>query len=198
MLTLRETTYALFGAWRLAHFDLQGTVYFNRSREGALRSFWVAAILLPAYAVLVLLRLADQPVTVGWPALILIHGLGYVVAWTAFPVAMLWVARLLDRDEEYFGYLAMYNWTQVLAMVPVLAINALRAGGLMPAPALEIFGLAVDLAVLAYAWFIARAGLRIGPFGAIGVVALDILLSELVWEISDTLAAGGVTAGPFG
>ena len=76
MLTLRETSYALFGAWRLAHFDLQGTVYFDRSRQGALRSFWVAAILVPPYAVLVLLHLAEQPIAVSWPALIVIHTLG--------------------------------------------------------------------------------------------------------------------------
>jgi hypothetical protein len=194
VLTLREASYALFGAWRLAHFDLQGTIYFDRSREGALRSFWVAAILLPPYVVLVLLHLADRQVTVGWPALILIHSLGYVIAWTAFPVAMSWVSRLLDREQEFFGYLAMYNWTQVLTIIPVLAVTAMRTGNLLPEPVLSFLGLAVDLAVLAYAWFIARAGLRIGPFSAIGVVALDILLSELIWEISDSLVVGGVTS----
>ena len=194
MLTLRETSYALFGAWRLAHFDLQGTVYFDRSREGALRSFWVAAILLPPYTVLVLLHLSERPVAVSWPALLLIHTLGYVIAWTAFPVAMSWVSRVLDRNQEFFGFLTMYNWAQVLTIVPVLAVSAMRVGNMLPEPVLELLGVAVDLAILAYGWFIARAGLRIGPFSAIGVVALDILLSELTWEISDSLIAGGLVS----
>ena len=194
MLTLRETSYALFGAWRLAHFDLQGTVYFDRSREGALRSFWVAAILLPPYTVLVLLHLSERPVAVSWPALLLIHTLGYVIAWTAFPVAMSWVSRVLDRNQEFFGFLTMYNWAQVLTIVPVLAVSAMRVGNMLPEPVLELLGVAVDLAILAYGWFIARAGLRIGPFSAIGVVALDILLSELTWEISDLLIAGGLVS----
>lgn len=194
MLTLRETSYALFGAWRLAHFDLQGTVYFDRSREGALRSFWVAAILLPPYTVLVLLHLSERPVAVSWPALLLIHTLGYVIAWTAFPVAMSWVSRVLDRNQEFFGFLTMYNWAQVLTIVPVLAVSAMRVGNMLPEPVLELLGVAVDLAILAYGWFIARAGLRIGPFSAIGVVALDILLSELTWEIGDSLIAGGLVS----
>lgn len=194
MLTLRETSYALFGAWRLAHFDLQGTVYFDRSREGALRSFWVAAILLPPYTVLVLLHLSERPVAVSWPALLLIHTLGYVIAWTAFPVAMSWVSRVLDRNQEFFGFLTMYNWAQVLTIVPVLAVSAMRVGNMLPEPVLELLGVVVDLAILAYGWFIARAGLRIGPFSAIGVVALDILLSELTWEISNSLIAGGLVS----
>ena len=194
MLTLRETSYALFGAWRLAHFDLQGTVYFDRSREGALRSFWVAAILVPPYAVLVLLHLAEQPIAVSWPALIVIHTLGYVIAWTAFPVAMSWVSRVLDRDQEFFGYLAMYNWAQVLTIVPVLAITAMRVGNTLPQSVMELLGLTVDLGILVYGWFIARAGLRIGPFSAIGIVALDVLLSQLIWEITDSVAAGGLAS----
>ncbi len=193
MLSLRETAYALFGAWRLAHFDLQGTAYFDRSREGALRSFWAAAILLPTHPLLILLHLAGRPVAVGWPALILVYAIIYVVLWTAYPVAMVWVARALDREEEYFGYLAMYNWSQVLAMVVVLPMAALRAGRLVPDPALNFLGLAVDLAVLAYVWFIAKAGLRIGAFAAIGVVTLDLVLSYLVWSIGDQLVVGGAS-----
>jgi len=36
--------------------------------------------------------------------------------------------------------------------------------------------------------------LRIGPFSAIGIVALDVLLSQLIWEITDSVAAGGLAS----
>ncbi len=193
MLTLRETSYALFGAWRLAHLDPQGAVYFDRTAGGALRSFWAAAILLPAFAVLTLLHLADNPPALVWPWLVLIHGIGYVVGWTAFPVAMIWIARLMDREEEYFGYVAMYNWSQVLIMVVVLPMAALRSGALLPEPFLSALGLAVDLAMMAYLWFVARAGLGIGPFAAVGVVITDLILSILIWDICDSLSGVGST-----
>ena len=190
MLTLREISYALFGAWRLAHFDHQGTAYFDHSREGALRSFWAAAILLPAYVILVLLHLAEMPVAIGWPALILFYSLQYTVAWTAFPAAMSSIARMLDREKEFFGWLAMYNWSQVLAMIVVLPMQAVASSSLSGNPVLPLVGILVDLALLAYAWFIARAGLKIGGFAAAGVVLLDVVLSELIWEIGDLVAAG--------
>ncbi len=192
MLTLREASYALFGAWRLAHFDAQGAAYFDRSPQGALRSFWAAGLLLPAYAVLVLLHLSDRPPALGASGVILAHGIGYLVGWTAFPVAMIWIARLLDREEEYFGFLAMYNWSQTLVVLAVLPIAALRSSQALPAPATDLIGLLVDVAVMAYLWFIARAGLRVGPFAAVGLVVADLAISALVWGAIDSLV--GVAA----
>jgi hypothetical protein len=187
MLTMRETTYALFGAWRLAHFDLQGTAYFEGTAAAALRSFWVALILLPAHVVLVLLRLVDRPVAVdGW-TVFMVEALAYVVGWTAFPVAMHWVARLLDREREYFAFIAMSNWSAVLQMLLFLPVTALTAGRMLPVPVLHVINLAMMLALLAYAWFVARAGLRIGGFAAAGVVALDLVLSLLIGDVSDAL-----------
>ena len=191
MLSLREASYALFGAWRLAHFDLQGTAYFDRSPQGALRSFWVAAILLPAYAVMVLLHLIERPPALGPAALVLVHGIAYLVGWTAYPVAVLWLARLLDREAERFGYIAMYNWSQLLVMVIVLPISALRVGQMLPEGLTGLLELTVNLAVMAYLWFIARAGLRVGPLAAVGLVAVDITISMMVLSIADHLSAGG-------
>jgi hypothetical protein len=191
VLTLREASYALFGAWRLAHFDVQGAAYFDRSPDGALRSFWAAAILLPAYAVMVLMYLADHPPALGWTGLIFVYGLEYVLRWTAFPVAMIWLTRLLDCEARYFGWLAMYNWSQVLATLAILPLSAVISGGLLPEPVLYLLGPAVYIALFAYLWFIARAGLGIGPLSAIGVVLTDLTLSELIGSIANHISGGG-------
>jgi hypothetical protein len=191
VLTLREASYALFGAWRLAHFDVQGAAYFDRSPEGALRSFWVAAILLPAYAVMVLMYLADHPPALGWAGLTFVYGLEYVLRWVAFPVTMIWLTRLLDCEARYFGWLAMYNWSQVLATLAVLPLSAVISGGLLPEPVLFLLGPIVYIALFAYLWFIARAGLGIGPLSAIGVVLTDLTLSELIGSIANHMAQGG-------
>jgi hypothetical protein len=44
---------------------------------------------------------------------------------------------------------------------------------------------------MAYLWFIARAGLRLGPFAAMGLVAVDLTLSMIILGITDHLAVGG-------
>jgi hypothetical protein len=190
VLSLREASYALFGAWRLAHFDVQGTAYFDRSAEGALRSFWAAAILLPADAVMVLLHLSEVPPRIGLFGLILVYGSWYAFSWTAFPVAMIWLARLLDREEEYLGWLSMYNWSRVIGTLLVLPVSVLVYGELLPQFVTEIIVLATHLALLAYAWFIDRTALRIGAFGALGLVLIDLTISLLLLSISDQLAAG--------
>ena len=121
----------------------------------------------------------------------LVYGVAYAVGWTAFPVVMLWLARLLDREEDYFGYIAMYNWSQLLITVVTLPMAAIRSGQLLPAALIGFFGLLVEFAMLAYLWFIVRAGLRIGPAAAIGVVLTDLTLSVLIWSVADHLAGGG-------
>ena len=79
---------------------------------------------------------------------------------------MAFIAGVLDREEEFFGWLAMYNWSQVVAMIVVLPMQAILVSGVFDLPVLPLVGVLVDLAVLAYAWFIARTGLRIGGFAA--------------------------------
>lgn len=191
MLSLREASYALFGAWRLAHFDLQGTTYFDRSPRGALRSFWVAAILLPAYVIMVLLHLIERPAAIAPAALVLVHGVAYLIGWTAYQVTVLWLARFMDREAEGFGYIAMYNWSQLLIMLMVLPVSALRVGQMLPEGLTGLLELLVNLAVIAYLWFIARAGLQVGPFAAMGLVAVDLTLSMIILGITDHLALGG-------
>ncbi|HVG82583.1 MAG TPA: hypothetical protein VNB28_09910 [Methylomirabilota bacterium] len=191
MLSLREASYALFGAWRLAHFDLQGTTYFDRSPRGALRSFWVAAILLPAYVIMVLLHLIERPAAIAPAALVLVHGVAYLIGWTAYQVTVLWLARFMDREAECFGYIAMYNWSQLLIMLIVLPVSALRVGQMLPEGLTGLLELLVNLAVIAYLWFIARAGLQVGPFAAMGLVAVDLTLSMIILGITDHLALGG-------
>jgi hypothetical protein len=146
---------------------------------------------MPAYAVMVLMHLADTPPALGWMGLLSVHGIAYLIGWTAFPVAMLWLSRLLDRGAEFPGYIAMYNWSQVLITVVVLPMAAVRSGRLLPEPLIGFLGVIVDLAMMAYLWFIARAGLRVAPIAAMAVVLTDLAISVVIWSAADHLSAGG-------
>ena len=184
-LTARETVYSIFGAYRLAMLDKTGLNYIDRSPEGAIRSFNAALIVLPAYAVLVVLRLWDVLPDVSLLRFITVEGLAYVISWSAFPLVMFYISGLLDRSERYFDFLSAYNWSAVIQMGVYLPVVALADSGLMPAGVDEGLVLAVTMLVLMYQWFIARTTLDINGGSAAGVVLLDMILAVFITGVSD-------------
>jgi hypothetical protein len=184
-LTARETVYSIFGAYRLAMLDKSGLSYLDRSPEGAIRSFHAALIVLPAYAVLVVLRLWDVLPEVSLLRFITVEGLAYVISWTAFPLAMFHIAGLLDRSARYFDFLSAYNWSSVIQMGLYLPVVALADSGLMPEGLGEGLVLVVTMLVLMYQWFIARTTLDINGGSAAGVVLLDMILAVFITGTAD-------------
>ena len=184
-LTARETVYSIFGAYRLAMLDKTGLSYLDRSPEGAIRSFNAALIVLPAYAVLVVLRLWDVLPDVSLLRFITVEGLAYVISWSAFPLVMFYISGLLDRSERYFDFLSAYNWSSVIQMGLYLPVVAIADSGLMPEGVGEGLVLAVTMLVLMYQWFIARTTLDINGGSAAGVVLLDMILAVFITGVSD-------------
>ena len=78
----------LTGAWRLARLDPGGLRYFEATPEGFWQSFQAAIIAAPIYALLVLLRVDEHPLSDDMFRALLIEGIGYVISWTAFPLAV--------------------------------------------------------------------------------------------------------------
>lgn len=183
MVSAHEASQAIYGAWRLARLDPSGLDYFENTVEAFWRSFWAAAIALPAYALLLLIRLADAPITAGPLTVVLVEAIGYVAGWTAFPLAMFYVTRMFDRGDRYCRYVAAYNWAVVLQVTLLLVITALGATGVPPDPLTKLLSLAGMLAILTYQWFIARAALDATTGGAAAIVMLDLVLGVMlnVW-----------------
>jgi hypothetical protein len=184
-LTARETVYSIFGAYRLAMLDKSGLSYLDRSPEGAIRSFYAALIVLPAYVVLVVLRLWDVLPEVSLLRFVTVEGLAYVISWTAFPLVMFHIAGLLDRSARYFDFLSAYNWSSVIQMGLYLPVVALADSGLMPEGLGEGLVLVVTMLVLMYQWFIARTTLDINGGSAAGVVLLDMILAVFITGTAD-------------
>jgi len=185
MPTLREMAYSLFGAYRLALMDASGLDYFDRSSAGALRSFFAAVVVLPAYVLLVLLRLGDDEITAPLPTLLLIEGIAYVISWTAYALIMDEMSRFLDRGDRYPAFLSAYNWSSVLQMGVYLPAIALSESGLLPAGVGETVVFAATLIVLGYQWFITQVALDLPGFTAAGLVMLDLILSVFISGAAD-------------
>ena len=196
LVSAREASYAIYGAWRLARLDASGVQFFGNTVEAFWRSFWAAAIALPPYALMLLMRLADSPVSIRPFTAALVEVIAYIAGWTAFPLAMFYVARMFDRGTVYLRYIAAYNWSVVLQVALLLGVTALAASGLLPQAAGALLSLAATLAILTYQWFIARAALNATIGGAVAIVALDLMLGIAINGWANRIVMAGAAVAP--
>lgn len=180
MLSAREAATSLYGAYRLARFDTRGMTYFETSLAGFWRSFYAAVIVAPFYAVLLVMRHAADTTGVGAVRFASVEAIAYVIAWVAFPLAMVPLARVLDREERYLGYIVAYNWASVLQNGVYLPLVMLGVAGTISAETAQALGLTAISLILVYTWFITKVALTVGAGTAAALVALSLVLSILV------------------
>jgi hypothetical protein len=192
MVTLREATHALYGAWRLACRDPGAMAWFDRSREGCIRSFWSAAICYPGFVALLLLRLTPaQTQNAGVPEIVLIESIGYVIGWTAYPLAALAIGRRIATEEKALGFITAYNWSQVLQTLLLLPVAVVGALDILPDYTVAFADTVAYLAILIYEWFIARISLEKGALPALSLVLLDVVLGAFLSELTQSLYGAG-------
>jgi hypothetical protein len=177
----QEVLNGLFGAYRLAWFDASGMAHFNLSVEGFWRSFFAAVLVAPAYAILVGRQLSAEAEDFNLALVVLTEGIGYVLAWCAFPLAAIVLTRLLGLDRNYVALIVAVNWSAVLQTGAFLAV--LLLGALVPHGLGTLLVTLTTLAILVYQWFVIRTALQ-----TTGGVALMFLLVDLV--ITTTINAG--------
>ena len=209
MVSNREIACSVFGVWRLARLDPGGLQYLDTSAEGALRSFWAAAFILPAYLLMVVIQFGDQLAATSALRFFLVEGIAYVVGWTAFPLVMHGLTRLFERATErqrpaivvsasggarmqegvlslmrFTAWLSAYNWSalvQISVYLPVLLISEL---GILPEALGEGLEFAATILLLAYQWYIARTALKIAGTLAAGLVLLDVFITLFVSSLA--------------
>ncbi|MEX2202016.1 MAG: hypothetical protein WD711_11515 [Dongiaceae bacterium] len=178
MLTGSEIVRSVYGMVRLARLDPIGFEWLDRSADGFWRSFRLAVLLLPAFALHVYYDLSDIEIAASLPRILAVEGIYYVIAWTAFPVFVHPIAVALGREQRYVGYIVAVNWSQVIQyglLIPVETLLFLGNGG-----GIGIFlGIVVFFALVFYLWFIAKTALDIPGTTAAGIVVLDILISQV-------------------
>lgn len=184
--SLRDVSHGMYGAWRLARLDPSAMVWFDRSSDGVWRSFWAAAIVYPAFIMLVALQVNPEQWLASGPFhILLVESIGYVVSWTAFPLVILAFCRWLERDEQSLDFIIAYNWSQVLQTA--LASGAVLAARLLPPVPAAVLSLVTVVAQLGYEWFIARTALEAGGVAATVVVLIDVVLGEIVNQVCQGL-----------
>jgi hypothetical protein len=179
MITAGELARALFGLKLLLRFDGRAWGVFERTPRGFLTSFTAAAVIAPLHFLHTFVIYDAGATTLGPVAYAVVKVLSYVISWTLFPFAMIYLTRLLDRESRYFWHIVPYNWFQLAVGLPLYAIALLADAQALPEQAFALANLAAMVAVAIYATFIAAVGLRLPVGTAMSLVVLDFVLAFL-------------------
>jgi hypothetical protein len=187
MVTAREVSTALYGAYRLARLDRGGMAYFDTSLAGFWKSFHAAVIIAPFYGALLLLRLGSGEVTTNPLQYLLVESIQYVILWVAFPLVMVAVCDLLDRRKNYIPFVVAYNWASIPQNALFLPISFLAQAGVLSQGAGDSLQFVVLALVLVYTWFITRTALDIPSFTAVSLVIMELLLAMFIGVFATSL-----------
>jgi branched-subunit amino acid transport protein AzlD len=183
-----EVRLALVGALRLAKGDRGGLSCFDRSLDGFWRSFRAAVIAYPLYLMLLMMRvtIAEWERSGGF-YIIGVETIAYVVAWVAFPLAMLTVTRWINRSHRFFDFMVPYNWSQLPQSALFVLVGLQAESQAVSAQPAQVIEIAAAIAVLAYEWFVARVALETTAAAAALVVFVDLVLGVLISHVASSL-----------
>ena len=169
-----------------AGLDLMGAA----SRAGWIASFVIPALLLaPAYGWMTMRRFADVEFEPEFVPTFTIEAIGYVIGWTAFPVLSHAICQRIGKPVDWFGYVAAYNWANVLQIafyVPAALLGTFD--GVPPLP-LFLVGVVAVTAAIALHFRVARVVLEIAPVQALMLVAVDLAVGQIISRLVDRLHA---------
>jgi hypothetical protein len=183
MISAREAAFALSGALRLARMDPGGLDHFDTTVAGYWRSFYAAVVVLPAYILLMVFYAVLSPVDAGPVRWVVVEAIAYVIEWTAYPLAMVTIARGLRCSDNYIRYIVAHNWANVLGVVLFMPVAGLAA--INPA----LFGLVymAMIAVFVYQWYVARTALEISGQEAAMLMIFNLVLSFFINAVAGTM-----------
>jgi hypothetical protein len=188
MITSAEIRRSLEAAWLLFLNRADAMRRFDISVEGFWRSFQAILLILPIYALTVIVDerqlLTDSVAEPDFSEPLFLAGraLALGIDWVAFPIIFAAVAPMLGLARAYAGYIVARNWAAVIAAVPFGAIALLTILGLLGKEFAAVLSLIAIGVVLRYNFVVARTALGVTAGPAIALVAADFVLSLVIAE----------------
>jgi hypothetical protein len=148
----------------------------------AARSFWAAALCLPAF---ICLQLIDQS-QAGQPPFAA-HGfalqlLGYAIGWTGFALVSHGIAAGMGRAAAWPRFIAAWNWCNVVQYLLLVAASLPPLLGL-PALIGDTAWLVTSGWALWLEWYATRLALGVTGLQAFGLVALDEAMGVVILAV---------------
>lgn len=152
---IRHVAISLAAAFRLALLDRHGVIYFENDESAFWRSFLAAVLAAPNY---VLLAMYDAPGAMDG-RFFAIETISYMIGWVIFPLVMLAYTEATDCADQYFRFIAAWNWGLVLQFLLFLAVQI--ATSHLPTAASFLLWFLATLAAFFYQAFIAHVALEV-------------------------------------
>lgn len=209
---------AVAGALALARFDRKGMEHFDLSYDGFWRSFLAVLLTLPvaiATAVLwpaALERLAEvdpqyasaaKSVPRNMAGFAVTKMVSFVAGWVFFPLAMIWIARMLNLGSRYVPLVVAFNWSRIVTGYALIVPLVLFGTGLAGAEFFALLQLAVYAYIGAYRWFVIRCSTGVPGmtafglmlFSFLGTILVEAVVSQVYWlfEPGTAVTADGNT-----
>ena len=176
-----EASRSLSGAWGLLRRDPAAPTAFNATLDGVWRSFFAAVLLLPLHlAYLAIAGAGGGEGATRW----IVNFLIYVIGWAAWPLIAYYMTRLMDCGGRLLGYIAAYNWSQLLTGPFLVGLDVLGRVAL-PQGLSAFLVFAGVFAVLFYEYLIARQMLGVAANKAIVLVLTSFLLGLMLRDTAD-------------
>ena len=170
----------LSGAVRLVKLDTQGFDYFGDTAADFWRSFLAAALVAPLFLLYLVIRYVESDTDGSFPVYIAAQILAYVITWLAFPLVILYLAPVLQKEDKAVRYLVAYNWLSVIQNGVYLPVVMLGITGTFAQDLSNFLAMIALIWVLGITLFVTRKALEVPLGTAAGIVVMDLLLGVLV------------------
>ncbi len=177
-----DVSRALHGVWRIALLDGKAEGFFDNTPAGASRSFVMALVVLPLFALQSYLDFGAAPRSGPWEYAVVL-AVSYVILWTAWPVVMASLAPVLGCSGRYCLYIAASNWFVLAEFVLLFPLTVLEGLSALSATALLEAQQTIQIVLMLYEWFVAKNTLAVSAATAATLVLIHFLLTVLLAQV---------------
>lgn len=174
---------AVQGAFLLLKNDERGMQAFELSLEGFVRSFLAVLIVLPLYALVVLIQAADLGPELA-PTPLSVRLWSYALQWLAFVLTAMLLAKVMGREGQFVPYVIAANWASVVQIAIVLGVVLLTT--LLPPAMTGLVLVLMTLGLLVYDYRVVRIAFGAEGFDGMAVVGIQFMVSLLVQRLATT------------
>ncbi|USG61751.1 hypothetical protein NBZ79_02030 [Sneathiella marina] len=178
MVSIKEITSSLYGAYRLARMDPDALQYFNISASGFYRSFAAVFLALPFFLIENAIDYKKLETATSFVPFLILLGIALAVSWMSYLIAAGFFARLLDFFQQFTVFVIVYNWSQLAIVIVWLPLSVLSTGFLNIGLS-SIISLLFIAATYVYLWRILRITLGISGLLAVGFAFLEFMIAIL-------------------